>query len=211
MVHETYRLEHPHLACVGWRLDLEEVARRTSPLDSLLSDDERARLARLKGRAACRFLGSRVLLRTELGRRLSLAPRDVPIRIGVHGKPGLDPACGHLFFNLAHSGDHVLLGMSTRAPIGVDVEMGDRCPQSVARRFPVRERTALARLHGPARRRAFGRLWAAKEACVKCSGRGGSIPAVEVSLEQMGRWRDVRWERIEIWNELPAAIAVQVG
>jgi 4'-phosphopantetheinyl transferase len=87
-----------------------------------------------------RSLVGRALVRRLLGRRLDLAPEEVPLGAGPRGKPVLrsggpgggapassarQPPAWH--FNIAHSGDLVLAGIGPR-PLGVDVE---HCPDSV--------------------------------------------------------------------------------
>ena len=206
----TYRFELSHLEGLVAHLDFAQLAHGETRLARVLAPAEKVRLSRSGGRARLRSLAAMALARSELGERLSLAPEDVPLSRTTHGKPVLDPECD-LHFNLAHSGEHLLFAVSSRAPIGVDIETTARAPESVIRRFPADEQAALARLREPASPRAFGHLWAAKEACIKCRGRGGSISSVEVSLEQGGRWRDVAWERIELDRNIPGVIAMQVG
>ncbi len=66
-----------------------------------------------------RSLVGRALTRRLLGRRLGLAPAAVPLGAGPRGKPVLLGPAWH--FNIAHSGDLVLVGIGP-GPLGVDVE-----------------------------------------------------------------------------------------
>ena len=206
---EVYRFKESHLEVLACRLDFKELLRREVTLTRILSDDEKRKL-RARTEDRLRFLAGRILLRFELGNRLSLAPAEVPLARTRWGKPVLGPGCDDLLFNLAHSGENILLAMTSTSPVGVDVETTRRCPQSVIERFHPLERATLAQQSRGTRPRAFGRLWAAKEACMKCRGRG-SISSVEVTLAQKGRWQDIEWHRVEPSGDFLGVVAVGVG
>lgn len=91
-----------------------------SQLTASLSPQERRRHAAL-GRLDDRehFLLGRAALRCLLGAWLQLAPADVPIECGPHGKPRCP---GGPEFNVSHSGDLILLGLHPGRPVGVDLE-----------------------------------------------------------------------------------------
>lgn len=119
------------------------------------------------------FQVSRALLRRVLSAATGLAPAELPIELGAHGKPalvGLAPAQSWQF-SLAHAGDSLLLGFH-RFPIGVDLE-ASRPVESLklARRFFTEaELTWLQSLSSAERVSAFARLWTLKEALVKWQG-----------------------------------------
>jgi 4'-phosphopantetheinyl transferase len=84
-----------------------------------------------------------------------------------------------LRFNLAHSGDRVLVAVAWRREVGVDVERlrADLRFDGVARRFfSCAEHAALAQWHGDERVTAFYRCWCRKEAYVKARGDGLMLP-----------------------------------
>lgn len=170
-----YRLILPH--------DPAELTRLTA----FLVADETARADALKSQAAQRrFRAGRGLLRDILAGYLGLDPRDVPLATGAHGKPGLSGAGAELRFNLAHSGDRLLLAIATGREVGVDIEQigSDRPLEAMARLvFSPGEQAELAGLSPSAREQAFCRGWVRKEACLKGCGRGFSLPGncVEVS------------------------------
>lgn len=206
---ENYRFELPHITGVVWCLDLDELRRREVEILGSLTGEEHGRLARLTGEPRLRSLAGAFLSRRELGRLLSLAPGDVRIARTLHGKPFLIDGQPTTHFSLAHAGQYVLFVMSRRLQVGADIET-PRFSELVARRFHPSERAALAGLTGGARSRAFSRLWAAKEACVKCLGRG-RISDVKTSLAREGRWRDVRWHRVEPSRDFVGVVATRVG
>lgn len=121
-------------------------------------------------RSAAQFIVGRTLLRQQLAKRLQQPSAHITLAYGEFGKPYLPGSDWH--FNVAHSGDWVLLGLG-RCPLGVDVE---RVPlgwdwQAVAERyFMPAELNWLAAQ--PSRKQAFAQLWTYKEACLKCSGQG---------------------------------------
>jgi 4'-phosphopantetheinyl transferase len=113
-------------------------------------------------------------LRRLLAAYLGCAPGAVPLARAEHGKPYLAAGCG-LEFNLSHSRQVVLVGLSRAQPLGVDVEAGlrRRPVLELARRFfSPPEAQALADLEGPLQQSAFLHLWSCKEAVVKALGRG---------------------------------------
>jgi 4'-phosphopantetheinyl transferase len=131
-----------------------------------------------------RAIVSRGLLRELLGGQLGLAPADVPLGAGAHGKPELD---GTLRFNVAHSGDLALFAFAHGREVGVDVERVrplvtlDLLALQI---LAAGEQDALASLPAQARERAFLEAWTRKEAYLKGCGDGLDLSpsAVVVSL-----------------------------
>lgn len=165
-----------------------------------LSAEERERAARFHfERDRRRFLARRTWLRALLAAYTDRDPGQLVFEEETYGKPTLaPPAEPTLAFNLSHSHDWVLVGV-TRAPaLGVDVEQHG-------------ERTELAgmaeRVFAPGERRTFGdsggdsgaeglteiffRGWTRKEAALKVTGEGFSREprTLEVGLEpqELGR------------------------
>jgi len=132
--------------------------------EKLLTPQRRARLAkyiRPQDQASC--LAAGLLLRYAFG--------DLPEPLqNAQGKPYF-PHGPH--FNLSHSGEYVILGVSDHS-LGVDVEQLGDCDERVARRcYTAKE---LEWLHAQADPAAFYRLWTAKESIMKATGLGFSLP-----------------------------------
>jgi 4'-phosphopantetheinyl transferase len=162
----------------------------------LLSDEERARADRfLRPDDRRRSILGRGLLRRVLGRKLGRAPETLRFGTSAHGKPTLADAPG-VAFNLAHSGDWVLVGVAEAAEIGIDIEAhrADLDLSGVARAVFTSSEQAAIRT-GPAAETAvrFFRQWTFKEAVVKAVGLGLSLDLKGFEIDfQTGAPRLVR-------------------
>jgi 4'-phosphopantetheinyl transferase len=168
-----------------WRVDL--AAPVGSEALEALSDDERERADRFRFDVhRRRFVRARAALRSILARYTGSDPGALAFEYGEHGKPSLageGPA-----FNLSHSEDVALCAVASGRGLGVDVEWAARPVEhlTLAERFFAPGEVAVLRTvppeHLPA---AFFACWTRKEAYVKATGRGLSLPlhGFEVSLE----------------------------
>jgi 4'-phosphopantetheinyl transferase len=160
-----------------WRIALEPPEAVVSQLATVLAADEQARAARfLAPIHRTRFQVGRALLRTILGRYLSIEPARLEFNYGPQGKPSL---AGDVRFNLAHSKDLALLAVTQAREIGVDIEALrplDDAERIVARFFSAREQAAFFRVAPELRQEAFFRGWVRKEAYIKAIGKGLSLP-----------------------------------
>jgi 4'-phosphopantetheinyl transferase len=158
-----------------WRTNLRAGAARIARLAKLLSPDELQRAARLRSPDdRRRFTVARGMLRLLLGQYLNAPPTSLRFCYGRHGKPALK-AHRQLHFNLAHSGERAVYALSAVRPVGIDIEYIARNIEfeRVARRFfTATEFAALIKTPAARRRRAFYRLWTAKEAVIKATGKG---------------------------------------
>ena len=138
-----------------------------------------------------RFVTGRALLRRLLAGYLGAAPEEMAIEAGRFGKPALSGhwATSRLAFNLSKSGDHLAFAFAVGREIGVDIESlrpprleaGE--PEALAGFFTPAE-AALVRSRSAADARAtFYRLWACKEACLKCHGTGLATPLDEIAID----------------------------
>lgn len=161
-----------------WLLDLSRLGSPLQPEEPI----ETERLSVAQRRTLRRFY-----LRLLLGDYLGIPGKDVQVLRRERGKPVLDPSVHdtRLDFSVAASGAHCLLGITTGAAIGVDLEpRGRRAgkPLALARRyFSSDEYETLARLAGNGATEsarddgvdeAFLHTWACKEAVVKAGGTG---------------------------------------
>lgn len=188
--------------------------------DSVLSPEERARSrGMLADSTRANFVTSCILMRSVLSARLGIAPRDLSIIRGDHGKPALntpqDAPC--LQFNLSHGGDAWLCGISTSHAIGVDVETRRAVPNAdrlATRVLSAKEQAELAAMSAssdPDRDQTFLRGWTRKEAVLKAAGSGFSWSArdievgLDVSFRRAALPQQSGWEA-GVWSiELPVA------
>ena len=164
------KLERPQGDVVHlWHLDFDQLS---TPLNSE-PNTRPGELSVFQQTATRRFY-----LRLLLGAYLDLPGKDIRIIRRIKGKPELDSAQsrGTLDFNMARSDNRYLIGISSGAIIGVDLEVlarRSRNPMALATRyFSAAETAALSKLGEDDLQRAFMHTWACKESIVKASGMG---------------------------------------
>jgi len=150
-----------------------------------------------------RFVASRALLRTILGAYLIAGANDVSFSYSDKEKPSLRSvhADSGITFNVSHSGRIALYAFTRRREIGVDVEQvrRDFDVEAIARRFfSPREQRQLADFCNEERVDAFFRCWTRKEAYIKATGKGLSLPLAQfdVSLGAVKKTRCLRLARM---------------
>ncbi len=165
-----------------WRVDLESIRSEESHWQELLSSDERQRASRFHFDGdRQRFIATRALLRAILAGYLGERPDNLSFSYSEKEKPFLGPphAESGLHFNLSHSGGIALCAFSRGREIGVDVEQirRDFELEAIAHRFfSAHEQRQLADVPAAERAAAFFRCWTRKEAYIKATGDGLSLP-----------------------------------
>jgi 4'-phosphopantetheinyl transferase len=194
-------------------LDRRDGAGAATPgtLGSMLDRAEQDRAARFRRpEDRVRFLVGRAALRQVLGTWLDCDPAALRFRYGPHGKPVLDGSeqtTPH--FNLAHSGNLILLAFHPSRPVGVDVERLrpglDWRP--IARRvLPADAVSRLESLPPEQGDAAFLEAWCRLEARLKASGEGLA------GLERLRRESATQPAEIAIWDvEVPAGYGAAVA
>jgi 4'-phosphopantetheinyl transferase len=163
--------------------------------DALISEDERARQARFRfARDRRRYLVTRALVRTVLSRYAAVRPQDWTFSTGPHGRPAISAShlAPSLEFNISHSADLVMLGITSDRMLGIDVESIDAREADIDgldRYFAPEESAALLSLPPPARRQRFFDLWTLKESYIKARGMGLAIPLDRFRFELIGEQR----------------------
>lgn len=173
-----------------WRVDLGAVGPEEPRWQQVLSEDERARAARFHfSRDRQGYVSSRALLRIILAAYLGAEPKKLSFRYSDKEKPALAGAhaAREIEFNISHSGTVALLAFTRGREVGVDVELirHDFDVEGIAHRFfSEHERKELMAFALEERHAAFFRCWTRKEAYVKATGAGLSLPLThfDVSL-----------------------------
>jgi 4'-phosphopantetheinyl transferase len=174
-----------------WRADLEALAPHEPRWQQLLSADEQKRAARFHfAKDRQHFAAARAILRVLLAGYLNIGPIDVDFCYSKEEKPHLSPrhVDSGITFNLSHSGGIALYAFALRRELGVDVEKISRDVDvaGIARRFfSEHEQRQLLKLPADEQVEAFFRCWTRKEAYIKATGDGLSLPLsqFDVSLE----------------------------
>jgi len=165
-----------------WRIDLETVSVAEERWRTLLSPDERGRAERFRfPQHRQYFTATRALLRTLLGAYLSANSGELVFRYTAREKPFLSAGFSgdRIEFNVSHSGGVALMAFAQGRALGVDVEQvrEQADHEAIARRFfSENEQHQLAAVGAPERHLAFFRCWTRKEAYIKATGDGLSLP-----------------------------------
>jgi 4'-phosphopantetheinyl transferase len=179
-----------------WRVDLEAIRADESRWQKVLSSDESARASRFHfPDDRQRFVASRALLRTILAAYLVTDPSGLRFSYSKKEKPRLGPehAGSDVTFNISHSGGIALFAFTRRREIGVDVEQvrRDFDVEAIAHRFfSAPEQRQLDALPKENKFEAFFRCWTRKEAYIKATGEGLSLPLHEFDVSIAARDSD---------------------
>jgi len=173
-----------------WQANLELTPAQVQHLRGVLAADELARGDRFhfeKDRQ--HFIAGRGMLRTILGRYLSVAPDHLRFYYNRYGKPFLAAESDHqrLNFNLSHSAGLALYAVTRNREIGIDLERirANFEYEALAERFfSPREVAVLRTIPAEMKLEAFFNCWTRKEAYIKAHGKGLSLPldSFDVSL-----------------------------
>jgi 4'-phosphopantetheinyl transferase len=223
---------HPSLApgeVHVWRASLAVCPAELERLGGVISDEERARAARFRFDVhRARFVAGRGIQRHVLARYLAVPPDSIRYDFSAHGKPSLagEAAASGLRFNVSNSDDGLLIALTLRREIGVDLEpvRPSRDRDAVARRFfSGPENEVYGALADDERDAAFFACWTRKEAYIKAVGEGLSMPlhSFDVTLRpgeparllatRGAEDRATRWtlRELEVGDGWAAALAVE--
>jgi 4'-phosphopantetheinyl transferase len=173
-----------------WQASLAVTSNALEQFACTLSLDEQQRAERFRlPRDSHRFIASRGILRTLLGRYLQIAPKQLQFSYGASGKPALADALAHgLRFNLSHSEDLMLCAIARCGCIGIDLEHlrpVNNLEDLTQRFFSPQEHAAIHALPDARRLRSFFQHWTCKEALLKATGEGlMSLSAIELAIER---------------------------
>lgn len=164
-----------------WAVELCVGENRLEELRSFLTPDENARADSFRSvHLKDRFVICRGMLRVLIGAYTAIPPEEIRFCYTPRGKPLLAEEAG-LHFNVSHSGDVALFGITTRCELGIDIEWIHDIPnlEGIADRFfSPEEATDLAAVENSLRIESFFACWTRKEAYIKATGEG-----LQTSLE----------------------------
>jgi len=162
---------------------------------SLLDWDEQSKALRfVQALHRRRYVISHGKLRVILSGYLGLAAEKIVYRQQKFGKPDIVIEGGEhaVKFNLAHSGEHMLVAVGSNLDIGVDIECWDRkvdCAAIVGICFAEAEFQFWQDLPDDGKGEFFYRLWTRKESFIKAVGVGLGLDVSRVVCSLMGATR----------------------
>lgn len=140
----------------------------------LLSDDEKKKAEKFtRQELKQKYIKTRGILRTLLGKYLNIAPQNIIIKTSEYGKPFI--ANENLHFNLSHTANMFVVVVSNACDVGVDLEIcrvRTNLPGIVEKCFSETESLYWNALSDELKTDMFFRFWVRKEAFVKAVGRG---------------------------------------
>lgn len=190
-----------------WNASLNVAVWRVTAYQGLLSPDERERANRyIAAKHRVRFTVGRGMLREVLSRYTGSPPHQLEFSYGPQGKPSLKDGVPN--FNIAHSEDQLLIAVTMRQPVGIDIEQVRSIPdmEQISQRFlPALDEREQNMIDMIDQETAFFLRWTRTEALLKATGIG--IPA----LEQQEQPDLTEWTicQIDAPNGFIAALAVQ--
>jgi len=171
-----------------WWADLDVEVHHTNDYYLIISMDEKNRAARYRFQQhRDNFIITHGLLRVILSQYLNTDPRKLCFIYKEFGKPSLDVSFNDsgLSFNLSHSNGIILYAITCSREIGVDIEyvFDSSCLEEISERFlSPRERKIFCMIPPYRRRQALFEYWTCKEAYIKATGRGHSVPLNQVEV-----------------------------
>lgn len=168
-----------------WRASVYLAESQIGAMAETLSVDEQNRAGKFYFERDRRsFIVARGTLRALLGRYLDRSPGRLRFCYGPHGKPALtrDSGGDTLRFNLSHSHGMALFAIARHREVGVDVELirpGLAREEIAERFFSPQEVFMLRKVPVEKRVEAFFNCWTRKEAYIKATGKGLSLPLDE--------------------------------
>lgn len=201
-----------------WERRLDATPAEVNACYELLSGAERERAQRFRiERPRIAFVLTRGTLRSLLAHYQGGEPQAVRFRYQDQGKPFLEDD-NNLFFNVSHTDGLALLAFAKGRRLGVDVEKvkPDTEVEKLAERFfSERECRDLRELKGDELRAAFFRVWTRKEAYIKATGEGLSLPLdqfdVSIAAGDSNALRATRPDALEAERWVVSDVTVQTG
>jgi 4'-phosphopantetheinyl transferase len=187
--HELTRGLQPVFTAPDYRVWLIDLDRYAAGQDfGVCSTAEHQRAGRFRLPSdGLRYLASHHALRVLLASGTARPPVSLNFRVNAFDKPELVADTGP-YFNLSHSHQWCLIGISDTTPIGVDIERADSGifePALVRSHLTATEWAVWQTLPVGTQDWAFRRAWTCKEACLKALGTGLSLSPGQVELDPL--------------------------
>jgi 4'-phosphopantetheinyl transferase len=170
-----------------WRVSLDPPGSMVRDFRVHLSVQENARAEKFKfHNDREKYIVTHGVLRVILSLYADVAPEELKFAENRYGKPELvHPTRSNLTFNLSHSHEMALIGITRGRQIGVDIEYvknNFEWKEIIERFFSPREVQMINALPKDLQHRAFFTCWTRKEAYVKATGKGLSLSLSEFDV-----------------------------
>lgn len=195
-----------------WAFTLEGPASWVAHCRSYLSAEERHRADRFVfERDRIRYTIAHAVLRHLLSRYSDTPAEALRFSTTSAGKPAVEGE-KPFHFNLTHSEDRALLGVSQGRELGIDLEKVRTNIEAlnISRHyFFGSERDAIEAAPPAERENLFFRYWVAKEAVLKAQGIGLGFPLDRFRVEFLAEGRTARVETFD--RAAPGPVALEPG
>jgi 4'-phosphopantetheinyl transferase len=171
-----------------WTVRLDIGPASIQHLAETLAVDELKRAAAFRfAHLRRRFVVTHAVVRLLLGHYVGAAPSSLRFSFGTFGKPSLvDRLRGEpLAFNISHSDELALIAVARGREVGVDVERLrpiEDVDAIAGHYFCAQERDVLQSRQGESKTAFFLAYWTRKEAVLKATGDGLSVPLDQVDV-----------------------------
>ena len=153
-----------------YRIDLENIEfEECSCFFKTLNMEEQCRASRMLYSASQKFIVCRAICKQIIGEKLNI--ENINFDYLTHGKPYIKN-CENFFFNISHSNNIGIIGISEKSSIGVDIEFVDngcKFKELMDEFMFSHEKRWVLETESIYR---FFMLWTMKEAILKQSGEG---------------------------------------
>jgi len=159
-----------------WSARYEDLERHFRILPDRISREEQETASTFRTAAdAKKYIIRWGTARTILAHYTNHTPEMLSFITGENGKPelGADNASSEISFNLSHTSERILIGVTKKRQIGVDIVSIDPSYQfqdTAEYLMTPAEKVFLERIEPAQRYQVFFRIWAAKEALIKATG-----------------------------------------
>jgi 4'-phosphopantetheinyl transferase len=214
-IHKVSMNLHQHEIHI-WSVELSINKQQEAELFSHLSSDECNRARQFKQDIhRRRFIAAHSALKFLLSVYLNVSLHEITFSYNSYKKPFVANPASSLQFNMAHSQDIAIIGLTLNHAIGIDIEKIRAAynPAIANRYYSEEENKQLNQLTDQERTAFFYQLWASKEALVKAVGQGLSLNLSQISVhlnkEEMIHLENTNWRLypLSLHTDFAAAVA----
>ena len=168
-----------------WDIKWVDYLDKKATFYTLLSTKEKRRVASYQfEKHRSQFIVTRAILRILISHLLNQGPKEIEFEYTSLGKPMLvnHP---YLKFSVSHARHKALYAFGLSYDVGVDVEYQKHLPYHnlVKRYFSIKENQVFNGLPRQAKQEAFFKGWVQKEAIIKATGLGFTLPVNQIEVE----------------------------